>query len=98
MNNNVSIQVIFHGQPIAGIVAETREQARAASYLVKIEYQDLKPILTIEVGNVFLFFILLMLKPPKKEDDKRILHLQNFSSSLSKQYHLKNSKTIRQIM
>lgn len=43
-----SEKVIFHGQPIAGIVAETRELAREASYLVKVEYQDLKPVLTIE--------------------------------------------------
>ena len=59
MSNYVFIQVIFHGQPIAGIVAKTREQARAASYLVKVEYQDLKPILTVEVWYCVLILYII---------------------------------------
>ena len=44
--------MICYGQPIAAVIAETREIARNASYLVKIEYQDLKVILTQEVTCV----------------------------------------------
>lgn len=41
-------EVSFHGQPIAGIIAETREIARSAARLVKVEYEDLPLILTID--------------------------------------------------
>lgn len=37
------------GQPIAAILAVTRELARKASYMVHVEYEDLPAILTIEV-------------------------------------------------
>ena len=46
------LQVICYGQPIAAVIAETREIARNASFLVRIEYQDLKVILTQEVTCV----------------------------------------------
>ncbi|WAR06104.1 XDH-like protein [Mya arenaria] len=36
------------GQPIGAILADTREIARKASFLVKIQYEELKPILTIK--------------------------------------------------
>jgi len=36
------------GQPIACVVAESVEVAQRATRLVKVQYQDLKPILTIE--------------------------------------------------
>ncbi|XP_078341833.1 xanthine dehydrogenase/oxidase-like isoform X2 [Crassostrea virginica] len=41
-------EVSFHGQPIGGIIAETREIARAAARLVKIEYEELPAILTLD--------------------------------------------------
>lgn len=37
------------GQPIAAILAVTRELARKASDMVHVEYEDLPAILTIEV-------------------------------------------------
>ena len=40
-----------YGQPIGAIVAETREIARSAIWLVKVEYGDLNPILTVEVSK-----------------------------------------------
>ncbi|XP_060598947.1 xanthine dehydrogenase/oxidase-like [Ruditapes philippinarum] len=43
-----SKEVLCIGQPIGAILAENREVAGKATYLVKIEYEDLKPILTIE--------------------------------------------------
>jgi xanthine dehydrogenase molybdopterin-binding subunit B len=46
--------VLCIGQPIGAILAENREVARKATYLVKVEYEDLKPILTIEVLSVVL--------------------------------------------
>jgi len=42
--------VQFHGQPIFAVVAETREQARAAARLAKIEYQELPA--TIEIWDL----------------------------------------------
>ncbi|XP_048742317.2 xanthine dehydrogenase/oxidase-like isoform X2 [Ostrea edulis] len=41
-------EVSFHGQPIGGIIAETREIARAAAKLVKVEYEDLPTLFLIE--------------------------------------------------
>ncbi|XP_053408870.1 xanthine dehydrogenase/oxidase-like isoform X2 [Mercenaria mercenaria] len=43
-----SKEVLGIGQPIGAVLAETREIARKATYLVKIQYEDLKPILTLE--------------------------------------------------
>ena len=43
-------KVSFHGQPIGGIIAETGEIARAAARLVKIEYEELPAILTLDVS------------------------------------------------
>ena len=37
------------GQPIGVVVADTQLQAQEASWAVKIEYEDLPAILTIEV-------------------------------------------------
>jgi hypothetical protein len=51
--------VLCIGQPIGAILAENREVARKATYLVKVEYEDLKPILTIEVLFVVLKKILI---------------------------------------
>nr|XP_022300100.1 xanthine dehydrogenase/oxidase-like isoform X2 [Crassostrea virginica] len=41
-------EVCHFGQPLAGILANTREEARAAAKLVKVEYQDLPPVFTID--------------------------------------------------
>uniref|UniRef100_K1QF67 Xanthine dehydrogenase/oxidase n=1 Tax=Magallana gigas TaxID=29159 RepID=K1QF67_MAGGI len=41
-------EVFFYGQPIAGILANTREEARAAVKLVKVEYEDLPAVFTID--------------------------------------------------
>lgn len=40
-------KVLFHGQPIFAVIAETREQARHAARLAKIEYQELPAVLNI---------------------------------------------------
>ncbi len=42
--------VQFHGQPIFAVLAETREQARAAARLAKIEYKELPA--TIEIWDL----------------------------------------------
>ena len=42
--------VLFHGQPIFAVAAETIEQARAAAALAVVEYEDLTPALTAEAG------------------------------------------------
>ncbi|MGE0281035.1 MAG: xanthine dehydrogenase molybdopterin binding subunit [Rhizobiaceae bacterium] len=42
--------VQFHGQPIFAVVAETREQARAAARLAKVEYKELPA--TIEIWDL----------------------------------------------
>uniref|UniRef100_A0A0N4ZXA3 xanthine dehydrogenase n=1 Tax=Parastrongyloides trichosuri TaxID=131310 RepID=A0A0N4ZXA3_PARTI len=41
-------EVLFHGQPICGIVAEDHETARRAVNKIKVEILSMKPILTIE--------------------------------------------------
>lgn len=48
----LAIQVFFYGQPIAGILANTREEARAAVKLVKVEYEDLPAVFTIDVNRL----------------------------------------------
>lgn len=40
-------KVQFHGQPIFCVIAETREQARRAARLARIEYEELAPIVHI---------------------------------------------------
>jgi len=40
-------RVQFHGQPVFAVVARTREQARRAARLAKIEYEELPPVLDI---------------------------------------------------
>ncbi len=42
-------QVLCQGQIIGGIVAKTQEQAQAAADNVRIDYEELKPIVTIKV-------------------------------------------------
>ena len=41
--------VVYHGQPIGAVAAETREIAQKAAGMVEVTYEDLIPILTIEV-------------------------------------------------
>ena len=38
-------------QPVAMVVADTEQGAKDASYAVKVDYEDLPVILTIEVSN-----------------------------------------------
>lgn len=40
-------KVLFHGQPIFAVVARTREQARRAARLARIDYKELSPVLDI---------------------------------------------------
>ena len=42
-------EVLCHGQTIGAIAAETREIAQKAAALVEVTYENLTPILTIEV-------------------------------------------------
>ena len=41
--------VVYHGQPIGAIAAETREIAQKAAGMVEVTYEDQLPILTVEV-------------------------------------------------
>ena len=43
-------RVEFHGQPVFCVVAETREQARGAARLAKIEYEELPAV--IDIGDL----------------------------------------------
>ncbi|QDC02040.1 xanthine dehydrogenase molybdopterin binding subunit [Mesorhizobium sp. 8] len=40
-------EVLFHGQPVFCVVAETRDQARRAARLAKIEYRELDAVIDI---------------------------------------------------
>lgn len=40
-------KVLFHGQPVFAVVARTRDEARRAARLAKIDYKELPPILHI---------------------------------------------------
>lgn len=40
--------VEYEGQPVAAVAAQTLDQARAAAKLVKVDYEALPPVLTIE--------------------------------------------------
>ena len=44
-------QVVCEGQVIGGIIAETQVQAQKAAKAVKVTYEELPPIVTIEVGH-----------------------------------------------
>ena len=44
-----SKEVLYHSQIIGAVAAETREIAQKAAGMVQVTYEDLKPILTIEV-------------------------------------------------
>ncbi|MIL09759.1 xanthine dehydrogenase molybdopterin binding subunit, partial [Salmonella enterica subsp. enterica] len=41
-------EVVFHGQPIFCVIAETRDQARRAARLAKVEYAEEAPLLSIK--------------------------------------------------
>lgn len=43
-----SKEVVYWGQPIGAVVAESREQATHAAEKVRIEYEEMPPVLTIE--------------------------------------------------
>jgi xanthine dehydrogenase molybdopterin-binding subunit B len=42
-------KILAFGQPIGAIIADTREVAQRAVSLVNVLYEEMKPILTIEV-------------------------------------------------
>jgi len=44
-------QVTCQGHIIGGILAETKIQARRAAHAVRVTYEDLEPIITIEVRS-----------------------------------------------
>ena len=41
-------KTLYYGQPVAGIVAETLQAAEEAAELIEVDYEPLKPVLTIE--------------------------------------------------
>lgn len=49
------LQVVCVGQIICAVVAESLTQAKCGAEKVKIVYEDLEPILTIEVTICLLF-------------------------------------------
>jgi len=44
-------QVTCQGHIIGAILAETKDQAQRATKAVEVTYEDLEPIITIEVSN-----------------------------------------------
>ena len=48
-------QVLCVGQIIGGVLAETRELANKASSIVKVEYEEMPAIFTIEVSAAWYF-------------------------------------------
>lgn len=46
--------MVYWGQPIGAVVAESREQATHAAEKVRIEYEEMPPVLTIEVSILFI--------------------------------------------
>lgn len=57
-------EIRFHGQPIAFVVAETFEQARAAAALVKAEYRRETPAASLREGKPTAFEPKPMQTPP----------------------------------
>ena len=49
-------QVLCQGQIIGAVVAETQVQAQRAAKCVKVEYEELEPIITIQVYNFSVLF------------------------------------------
>jgi CO/xanthine dehydrogenase Mo-binding subunit len=41
---------VYYGQPVGAVVAKSPEQAAYAAEKVKIEYNEMKPIISIEVS------------------------------------------------
>ena len=50
-------QVLCVGQIIGGVLAETRELANEASSMVKVEYEEMPAIFTIEVSIEWSVFL-----------------------------------------
>jgi len=48
-------QVTCQGQIIGAILAETKDRAQRAAKRVEVTYEDLEPIITIEVSNLSKF-------------------------------------------
>ncbi len=38
----------YHGQPLFAVIGETREAARRATRLAKVEYRDLRPVISVD--------------------------------------------------
>ncbi len=51
-------EVLFHGQPLFAVAAETLDQARAAAALAEVDYEDLPAILTAEAALAQGSFVL----------------------------------------
>lgn len=47
-------QVHHVGQPIGAIVADTQALAQRGAKLVQIQYEELEPIITIEVSSILI--------------------------------------------
>ena len=47
----VSLQVTTSGQVIGGVLAKTKLQAQKAARAVRVEYKELKPIISIDVRH-----------------------------------------------
>ena len=64
-------QVQFEGDCICAVAAETRELAKRAVRAIKVQYEDLKPVITIEVECNYYLLIHLQLTNTKKNHDTR---------------------------
>ena len=50
-------QVTCEGQVIGAIVAETQTEAQRAAKAVKVQYEELEPIITIEVTYALMYIV-----------------------------------------
>eukprot|EP00792_Barthelona_sp_PAP020_P008775 TRINITY_DN3248_c0_g3_i1.p1 TRINITY_DN3248_c0_g3~~TRINITY_DN3248_c0_g3_i1.p1 ORF type:complete len:1230 (+),score=398.64 TRINITY_DN3248_c0_g3_i1:42-3731(+) len=63
------------GEPLAMVVAEDRNEARRLARMVKVEYEDLEPILDLDDGNA---------KKSYYDDEKRVVLRGNPDEELNK--------------
>jgi CO/xanthine dehydrogenase Mo-binding subunit len=43
-------EALYHGEPVAAVVADTRDAAEAGARLVRVEYEELPPVVTVEAA------------------------------------------------
>jgi xanthine dehydrogenase molybdopterin-binding subunit B len=64
---DLCVQVLCMGQIIGAVVADTQVHAQRAAKLVKIQYEELEPIITIKAR--FILSILAFIPPFQNENN-----------------------------